>query len=234
MAQSPSRPRSRMPTASATQLPAGVLPADGQRHALVVPLPGPRQASYPLRLLSLSLTYVLPPYDPASPLAAPTASLSIFSLAVAGTASGPFGRPFSHGAALAAWQAAGSSPRVPTGPPGVFETFPPSDGVRPDDPGLARRRRGKPATHVQYRARSVGIDHEQRAPRSAEPSPGRSRSRRSRRPGSSRPSPPAVTWRPAGCIPDRPSRSRSADPRSRSGSWPRWPGSRPCSGGTGR
>ena len=112
-------------------LPAGVLPADGQRHALVVPLPGPRQASYPLRLLGLSLTFVLPPYHPASPLAAPTANLSIFSLAVAGTASGPFGRPFSHGAALAAWQAAGSSPNVPTGPPGVFETSPPSDGARP-------------------------------------------------------------------------------------------------------
>jgi hypothetical protein len=113
------------------QLPGGVLPADGQRHALVVPLPGPRQASYPLRLLSLSLTYVLPPYDRASPLAAPTASLSIFSLAVAGTASGPFGRPFRHGGALAAWQAGGSSPHVPTGPPGVFQTSPPSDGARP-------------------------------------------------------------------------------------------------------
>ncbi len=113
------------------QLPAGILPADGQRHALVVPLPGLRRASYPLRLLSLSLTYVLPPYDPASPLAAPTADLSVFSLAVAGTASGPFGRPFSHGAALAAWQAAGSSPDVPTGPAGVFQTSPPSDGARP-------------------------------------------------------------------------------------------------------
>ncbi len=112
-------------------LPAGVLPADGQRHALVVQLPGPRQASYPLRLLGLSLTFVLPLYHPASPLAAPTASLSIFSLAVAGTASGPFGRPFSHGADLAAWQAAGSSPNVPTGPPGVFETSPPADGARP-------------------------------------------------------------------------------------------------------
>ena len=113
------------------QLPAGVLPADGQRHALVVRLPGPRQASYPLRLLGLSLTYVLPPYHPASPLAAPTVNLSIFSLAVARTASGPFGRPFRHGAALAAWQAGGSSPHVPTGPAGTFETFPPSDGARP-------------------------------------------------------------------------------------------------------
>ena len=113
------------------RLPAGVLPADGQRHALVVPLPGPRQASYPLRLLSLSLTYVLPLYDPASPLAAPTANLSIFSLAVADTASGPVGRAFRHGAALAPWQAGGSSPYVPTGPPGVFQTSPPSDGAKP-------------------------------------------------------------------------------------------------------
>jgi FtsX-like permease family len=113
------------------QLPAGVLAADGRRHALVITLPGPRQASYPLRLLSLSLTYVLPPYHPASPLAAPTANLRIFSLAVAGTASGPFGRPFSRGAALAAWQGVVSSPFVPTGPAGTFETFPPSDGARP-------------------------------------------------------------------------------------------------------
>ena len=175
------------------QLPAGVLPADGQRRALVVPLPGPRQASYPLRLLSLSLTYVLPRYHPASPLAAPTGSLSIFSLAVAGTASGPFGRPFSHGAALAAWQAAGSSPSVPTGPAGTFETFPPSDGARPAILSWRGAAGGSRQLTFSYRARSVGIDHEQRAPRSAEPSPGRSGSRRSRRPGSSRPSPPAVT-----------------------------------------
>jgi FtsX-like permease family len=113
------------------QLPAGVLPADGQRHALAVPLPGPRRATYPLRLLSLSLTYVLPPYHPAARLAAPTANLTIFSLSVAGAAHGPFGRPFSRGAALAAWTGSISSPYVPTGPPGTFETFPPSDGARP-------------------------------------------------------------------------------------------------------
>jgi hypothetical protein len=113
------------------QLPAGVLPADGQRHALAVPLPGRRQASYPLRLLSLSLTYVLPPYHPAHPEAAPTARLSIFSLAVADTAQGPFARPFRHGAALAAWRAAGSAARVPTGPAGTFQTSPPSDGAKP-------------------------------------------------------------------------------------------------------
>ena len=113
------------------QLPAGLLPADGQQHALVVPLPGPAQTSYPLRLLSLSLTYVLPPYHPASPLAAPTANFRIFTLAVAGTARSPFGRPLHHGSALAAWQGGVSSPDVPTGPAGTFETFPPSDGARP-------------------------------------------------------------------------------------------------------
>lgn len=112
-------------------LSAGVLPADGTRHALVASLPGPRQASYPLRLVSLSLSYVLPRWDPARPTAATTAGLSIESLAVAATARGPFGPPFRDGAALASWQAAGSSASVPTGPPGTFETFPPRDGIAP-------------------------------------------------------------------------------------------------------
>ena len=113
------------------QVPAGVLPADGQRHGLVVPLPGLRQAGYPLRLLGLTLMYVLPPYDPANPVASPTADLSIESLAVAKTASGPFGEPFGHGAALASWNGTGSSARVPTGPAAPFQTSPPSDGVPP-------------------------------------------------------------------------------------------------------
>jgi FtsX-like permease family len=112
-------------------LSGGILPFDGQRHALVVALPGPRQASYPLRLLSFTITYVLPLLDTASPAASPNARLSIESLAVSGTAHGPFGRPFSHGSALAGWGTAGSSASVPTGPPGTFQTFPPRDGIRP-------------------------------------------------------------------------------------------------------
>jgi FtsX-like permease family protein len=100
------------------QVPAaGLLPADGRTHALVVTLSGSRQASYPLRLIGLTLTYVLPPYDPANPQSAATVGLSIESLAVAETAGGPFGEPFSDGAALAAWQDAGSSLYVPTVPP---------------------------------------------------------------------------------------------------------------------
>ena len=83
---------------------AGSLPFDGQPHSLVFTLSDPGQASYPLRLIGLTLTYLLPPYDPANPQSAPNASLRIESLAVAATASGPFGRPFAHGAALKAWQ----------------------------------------------------------------------------------------------------------------------------------
>jgi FtsX-like permease family len=110
---------------------AGPLPFDGRSHSLVFMLSGPRQASYGLRLLGLSLTYVLAPYDPASPLSAPIARLSVESLAVAETASGPFGRPFCHGACLAAWQGKGYSMFVPTGPPNPFGGLPPSDGAVP-------------------------------------------------------------------------------------------------------
>ena len=115
------------------QIPAnGDLPADGQPHSLVFTLSGPRQASYPLRLLGLTLgPYTLPPYDPANPTSAPTARLTIGSLTVADTASGPFGRPFARGDALAAWQGTGRSARVPTGPPSPYGGMPPADGAAP-------------------------------------------------------------------------------------------------------
>jgi len=112
------------------QVPAGPLPFDGKPHSVVFTLAG-QVASYPLRLLGFSLTYTLPPYDTKSPSSAPTASLTIGSLAVADTASGPFGAPFAHGAALAAWQQTGSSASVPTGPPGAYGSTPPSDGAPP-------------------------------------------------------------------------------------------------------
>jgi hypothetical protein len=53
------------------------------------------------------------------------------SLAVAATASGPFAAPFPFGAAVAAWQGLGTSPGVPTGPPGTFGGMPPGDGTPP-------------------------------------------------------------------------------------------------------
>ncbi len=84
-------------------------------------------------------------------------------------------------------------------------------------PDTIRRRRSS--------ARSTSI------PRSP---PGWSRLSCGRRPRSSRPSPPPVTWRPTGSASDRSSRLRSARPRFSSGSWRRWPTSRPSSGRTGR
>jgi hypothetical protein len=122
------------------QVPAaGSLPADGRPHALVFVLsPGPREATYPLRLLGLTMTYDLPPYDPAKPALSVPAALSIESLAVAATAAGPFGRPFSHGAALAAWRGTASSSYVPAIPPGPFATVSPADGVPPDVQGWQR------------------------------------------------------------------------------------------------
>jgi hypothetical protein len=111
--------------------PAGSLPADGRPHALVFVLPSPRDASFPLRLVGLTLGYFLPPYDPASPTSAPIASLSIESFAVAKTARGPFGRPLRRGDALAPWDYAGSAVHVPTGPEGAFLAVPPSDGSAP-------------------------------------------------------------------------------------------------------
>jgi ABC-type antimicrobial peptide transport system permease subunit len=126
-------------TGATYQVPAaGNLPADGRPHALVFTLPGPRQASYPLQLVGLTLTYTLPPYDPASPTSAPVADLSIESLAVAKTASGPSGRPLRQGDALATWLGIGSARRVPTGPQGPFEAIPPSDGAPPAVQGWHR------------------------------------------------------------------------------------------------
>ncbi len=114
------------------EIPANASPpADGQPHSLVFMLSGSRQASYPLRLLGFTLTYTLPPFDAKSPASSPTARLSVASLAVAATASGPFGRPFADGAALAAWQGTGTSAYVPTGPPNPYGAMPPSDGAAP-------------------------------------------------------------------------------------------------------
>jgi hypothetical protein len=113
------------------QVPAdGPLAADGHPHSLVFPLAGSRQASLPLRLLGLTLTYVLPPYEPASPRSSPAASLGIESLAAA-SAGGPFGVPFARGAALATWRDIASSATVPTGPVGPYGGPPPADGAPP-------------------------------------------------------------------------------------------------------
>jgi FtsX-like permease family len=117
---------------------AAPLPFDGKTHSLVFTLSTPGQASYPLRLLGLSLSYLLPPFDPANPTYAPIASLTVQSLAVAATASGPFAGPFPFGAAVAAWRGLGTSPGVPTGPPGIYGGSPPGDGTPPASLGWHR------------------------------------------------------------------------------------------------
>jgi ABC-type antimicrobial peptide transport system permease subunit len=109
----------------------GSLTADGRPQSLVFTLSDSRQASYPLRLLGFTLTFALPPYDQARPAFAPNARLSIESLAVAQTASGPLGRPFCHGTCLAAWQGTGLSASVPTGLPNPSGEWPPSAGTPP-------------------------------------------------------------------------------------------------------
>jgi hypothetical protein len=113
------------------QIPAGLLYFDGQSQSLVATLSALRQASHPLRLIGLSLSYVLPPYDPASPTSIPTASLTIESLAVARTAGGPFGGPFSPGAALATWRSSVTATYAPTGAPNQYGLETPANGTAP-------------------------------------------------------------------------------------------------------
>jgi ABC-type antimicrobial peptide transport system permease subunit len=115
------------------QIPAaGQLPADGQPHSLVFTMSAPRQALYPLRLIGFTVTFGLPPYDPARPAYAPSGALTVESLAVSGTAKGPFGAPFAHGTALAAWLANAGSGAVPIGPANPNGGAPlPSDGNPP-------------------------------------------------------------------------------------------------------
>ncbi len=114
------------------QVPAaGLLTADGRPHALIVTLSGSRQASYPVRLFGLTLSYVLPPYDQAKPQSSPTVGLRVESLAVAGAASGPFSPPFSNGAAVTSWPGTGSSSDVPVGPPTLGGPPLPQNGEPP-------------------------------------------------------------------------------------------------------
>ena len=66
-------------------VPAGRLPVDGRRHELVAMLSATRQASYPVRLLGISLAYQLPGF-PAPPVAPPAATAAAKRAAAAGVA----------------------------------------------------------------------------------------------------------------------------------------------------
>jgi ABC-type antimicrobial peptide transport system permease subunit len=111
--------------------PLAVLPADGHQHALVIPLAGSGQASYPLRLLGLSLCFHLPPFEVAHPLSSPAIRLQVLSLATARRNTGPVSAPFTRGAALAKWQVSASSATVPVRPGELGGTIQPQDGTPP-------------------------------------------------------------------------------------------------------
>ncbi len=137
------------------QVPAaGLLAADGRPHPLVVTLSGSRQASYPLRLLGLTVTYVLPPYDPADPQSSPTADLSVGSLAVAGTAGGPFGQSFSPRCRPGGVAGRGVGDRRAGRATEPGRAAAAIGRGAASDPGLAWRRE-RAAVHVQCRTRSV-------------------------------------------------------------------------------
>lgn len=112
------------------QSPARFLPADGRPHALIIPLAGSGQAIYPLRLLGLRLCFTLPPFDAARPRASPALRLRVLALATARANNGPFGPPFTRGAALASWRALASSQSVPARV-GAFGGVLPVDGTPP-------------------------------------------------------------------------------------------------------
>jgi hypothetical protein len=86
---------------------AGRLPVDGRSHELIGLLAAGRQASYPLRLLGVSLNYRLPAI-PARRIAARRATLTVSGLAVSASPTGGL-TPFAGGNALARWHAAGQS-----------------------------------------------------------------------------------------------------------------------------
>jgi len=111
-------------------VPTASLRADGRSHGLVAQLSGTR-ASYPLRLLGVSLSYQLPPF-PAPPYAtqkamsaahaaelraaARRAALTISGLAVSPAAAGAFRGSFALGSALRSWHAAAASADLPSNP----------------------------------------------------------------------------------------------------------------------
>jgi hypothetical protein len=97
-------------------LPAGALPADGSSHLLTVALPAADRASYPLRVVGLTLTYQLPPV-PAGPSTASVGSrqveLTISGFAASAELAGPLPR-FAIGGAISGWSRTAASATLAT------------------------------------------------------------------------------------------------------------------------
>ena len=90
-------------------LPAGSMAADGRLHDLVIQLGTSAGPAYPLRLLSLTLTYNMP-LGNAPAGADATATIKISSMAVSAAPTGPFAAPFAGGRTIAGWRARASAP----------------------------------------------------------------------------------------------------------------------------
>ncbi len=96
----------------AYSLPAGTMAADGRPHELIAELGPSAGIAYPLRLLSVALTYNMPfAATSARALAADgSAVVTVSGISASDRAAGPFAAPFAAGKALASWQPRLSSP----------------------------------------------------------------------------------------------------------------------------
>ena len=93
----------------AYELPSSMMPADGRPHQLIVRLGAASGIAYPLRLIGLSLTYSLAP-DPGALALDGNSVIKFSSVAASAAQTGPFGRPFAAGQALAGWRARAFAP----------------------------------------------------------------------------------------------------------------------------
>jgi hypothetical protein len=92
--------------------PTGTMPADGRSHQLIVDLGRSRGIAYPLRLLSVALTYNIPLAATSARAKAADASavVTFTSVSASSAPTGPFGAPFAAGRELAGWQSRTSAP----------------------------------------------------------------------------------------------------------------------------
>jgi hypothetical protein len=103
-------------------LPAGSLPDDGHAHELIATLSKTPHAIYPLRLVSVSASFPLPPTPPKGggrAAKARRAELTIASLATSRSAAGQFNTPFAAGAAIGRWRPGVSAPDLGSNGVGV-------------------------------------------------------------------------------------------------------------------
>ena len=100
-------------------LPAGALPADGRDHVLTVPISG--SASYPLRLLGLSLSYSMPPPGQQEKK---NEGVPLSTLTISGLALGSGAAETTSGQALSGWQDSVSAPGLSSLGPLVHDLKP--------------------------------------------------------------------------------------------------------------